>query len=165
MNKLLGLIFVILSFTWTSCDDENTALTRNRYFDNAQLNDDMQSVVIGNNLVFHHYYQAADQENIADDEFEENIFFEIPSPSNAFELKDSDLSHLKFSYQYVCFCMHIDSVMITNGTISGKKDGNQWQVDVDVTLRPYYQYDADSTVLGDPFPKSFSGKFSAGSLK
>jgi hypothetical protein len=163
MKNSFIVCMVILSFSLSSCDETNGSITKNIYFENSQLNSALPLVRDGENLVFHHFYQADDEENIADDEYSENIYFELASGVTSFEIKDAGLEDLKFAYYPLCFCAPVDSTVLTGGTITGEKNGNNWKINVAVTLLPFYQYDADSSFAGDPIIKSFAGTFSASS--
>lgn len=110
----------------------------------------------GSNLVFCYRYEKADQPNLADDEYKEELFFEIPSGLDSFELQDEKLERANATFGRLCFCADGGYHKITKGKISGKKIRNgSWEISCNLeinTTRAGHQ-------IGN-YPKIFVATFS-----
>ena len=92
-------------------------------------------VVSGDNIVFKYERTSEDDLGFADDEFFEELLFEIaPIQSDSFRLQDSLFSKHRLVYRNICFgtCTG-DYVTIEGGEISGSRvDSFQWNITIDV---------------------------------
>jgi len=138
-NTLFVLVF---SFILLSCNSNTNESSKEYSFtENSQLTLDAQEphpfikIVSGENLVFKYYFQKEDNENIADDEYSEAIFFEIDTDLEHFSYTDQDLTSINTYFNKYCFCIREGSTPITKGTIVGNKiDNSTWDIDLDITF-------------------------------
>ncbi len=94
-------------------------------------------LINGTKLVFHYQYVANDKDFIADDEYTENLYFEIDPDSSRFHYTDQDLAEIQASLVPWCFCPLLVSEIRT-GTISGERiNAKTWQVEIDVQVDRY----------------------------
>lgn len=86
----------------------------------------------GDMRVFHYQYIANDQANIADDEYSENIYFEIDPSLENFSFQDAQLADVNLIVQPVCFCLPVIYQPL-KGSLSGeRKSDDTWKVNLDV---------------------------------
>lgn len=145
ISKLL-LTLMILSFSIScSSDDDDAVNPKNldsyHYYQNSKLeliqqeeNNLDATIIEGEKLVFQYYFSTEGEPEIADDELEEFVLFEIDPASTDFELNsDSFSSHHAVIGQF-CFCGKTGYFEISSGTIKGEKiSDDTWLVHFDVT--------------------------------
>lgn len=130
------------------------------YVSNARISEDYPYIVSGDSTVFNRFYQAEEEENIADDEYSEDFFFQVPDNLNQFSYQDEELRALKMTLKQYCFCLATEGTIVERGSISGLRFGDRWEVTVDVDLKYIYRFDEDSTYVSqETINKSFSGSF------
>ncbi|MEL6652924.1 MAG: hypothetical protein AAFQ87_19150 [Bacteroidota bacterium] len=110
---LLGVLLL------ASCRPEGVEPTKCRggdctytFADGQQINiiedsieqDTFVQIDVGDKRVFHYDYIADDDPRIADDEYSENIYFEIDPEVNSFSFTDADLAKANLVIQPICFC-------------------------------------------------------------
>ncbi|MFI1770758.1 hypothetical protein [Thalassobellus citreus] len=143
MKKYLLLLFVTVFFSCS--DDLNKEVYRYEFYENSDLSvvevewTYLKSGVIsdGNKVVFEYTYVAADDEQIADDEYSESIFFEIDSSLDSFYFEGDDMLNAKTTLSKYCFCHFQDEEknVVSVGFISGEKiSDNRWNINFDVTF-------------------------------
>lgn len=94
-------------------------------------------IVSGAKRVFHYQYTANDQAMIADDEYTENIYFEIDPSLDSFSYTDSKIADANLIVQPVCFCVPVIYQPII-GSLSGeRKSDGHWEITVDVEYESY----------------------------
>ncbi len=133
-------IILLLILTFIGCSNKNNpSLTNLKVYNNATISEDYPFITDGNSLVFHYYFEAEDEENIADDEFAEDFFIEITTSGNAFTLNSDDLKELSHLYRQYCFCGSINYSSITAGLLEGVKKSNEdWSIFGQITLELGY---------------------------
>jgi len=144
MNKLM---FFLLCFVMIACDKDNVDDTYTyEYMENSELtistlqNSYMKYATVseGDKAVFKYHFIAADEEEIADDEYSEYIYFEIDSDLENFLIEDESLSLANTVLTKVCFCGFLyesEKDVSPSGSISGEKiSDNTWKVVFDVTF-------------------------------
>lgn len=145
INKLCVLLVCIIMF---SCSNDGVSGEKYEYhfFSDSELtinafeNSYMKYGVVseGDKIVFKYYYKAKDEEQIADDEYSEFIYFEIDSSLNNFEITDEALTTAKVVLTKSCFCFFQDAPeknVAPTGIISGEKlSDNQWKITLNVTF-------------------------------
>ncbi len=92
----------------------------------------------GKKMVFMYSFRAKEYEMIADDEYFESIIFEMAPPKgNSFVIKSKQFEAAKVIYNRGCFCADAGLRQIYDGTITGKKTGNNtWIVTIDIMIEP-----------------------------
>ncbi|RMG72183.1 MAG: hypothetical protein D6722_05845 [Bacteroidetes bacterium] len=91
----------------------------------------------GDKLVFTYQYAANDRPNIADDEYTEFIYFEIPADVSSFDYADASLASIKTVLYSICFCP-LRVVRPEVGRIQGResRDGS-WEVEITLEFDRY----------------------------
>ncbi|MDP5169830.1 MAG: hypothetical protein NWR72_06270 [Bacteroidia bacterium] len=107
-------------------------------------------IINGDKLVFQYQYLKNEKANIADDEYTENIYFEIDPSVDAFSYSGKEeLESINLIMQAICFCPVIIATP-QSGSISGKKiNDNTWEIDLNVT------FDWDGSVVESEFSARF----------
>ncbi|MEM6347498.1 MAG: hypothetical protein AAF927_26665 [Bacteroidota bacterium] len=91
----------------------------------------------GDKIVFKYQYVADEEPNIADDEYLENIYFEIEPNAETFSFTDEQLADAKLVIQPVCFCPPV-VIEPRSGILSGTRlDESTWEVTLDATYQLY----------------------------
>lgn len=139
MKSIKKLTFYLLVFSLISlgCSDNQTEFTTFKYFESSTIetqNDPnffLATIENGNNLVFEYEYVLEADPDIADSGFSETILFEIDPTLNEFTYSNQELVDSNTYYRQLCFCPTDDSILITNGTISGRKlTERTWEIDI-----------------------------------
>ncbi|UZO80383.1 hypothetical protein NBT05_15675 [Aquimarina sp. ERC-38] len=146
MKNILIFLNVILLFLIFGCkgdDDQNqvdtkeyTIRTDSQIKIPSQNSDSfIATIESGNKLVFEYTFDSPSDPQIADSGFSEEIIFEIESDMEEFSLNNESLEDINAFYRATCFCSNIQSVRITEGTISGKKlNATSWEIQIDVKI-------------------------------
>jgi hypothetical protein len=88
----------------------------------------------GKNLVFHYRYQADDDPLISDDEYVEEIWFEIESDETEFLYQNKALKDLNALYSFSCFCIDTGPRRVVEGSIQGKqRSSDSWEISLQLT--------------------------------
>ncbi|MFN2457009.1 MAG: hypothetical protein ABR502_02300 [Chitinophagaceae bacterium] len=84
----------------------------------------------GNNLVFKYIHHFRDCPQIADDEGNITIVFEVPPATNHFRIEDSiELRKAKTIIAYNCFCGYRGPSIVKKGWIEGHiVNTNKWRI-------------------------------------
>ncbi|MFK7921992.1 MAG: hypothetical protein AB8H47_08545 [Bacteroidia bacterium] len=94
-------------------------------------------IVNGDKLVFKYLYTADDEDYIADDEYTENIYFEIDPEVESFSFRDEEMADIQLTIQPICFCVPL-IYEPRIGSLSGKRLNNTtWEVSLDVSYEQY----------------------------
>ncbi len=166
MKNLIPVLLFTVIF-WSCEDDTNPSQLDLKFFEGASLGQVNPFVSEGDHIVFERFYVAEESEMIADDEFQDAVYLEIPIDENAdkFNYKDDDLVALPFVYRYSCFCVPVDYQVMKSGEIDGKKKNNgKWEVEAEITFEYGYIQDNDSIPLEKNKTMTFSGNFSSADL-
>ncbi|MEL6694704.1 MAG: hypothetical protein AAFV78_13670 [Bacteroidota bacterium] len=98
---------------------------------------DMESFVrvnVGDKRVFEFDFTGNQDDLIADDEYGESIWFEVPMDLESFEYKDEELKDIQLTFRPSCFCL-IETVSVDQGKVKGKKLGDKrWEIEIDITF-------------------------------
>ena len=90
----------------------------------------------GDATVFHYTYTLNDNPQVADDEYKEEIWLEIPGDPDSFTYENDEIPDLHFFFRQSCFCPGTDWVAITGGKISGKLlDDGAWGLTLEITFQ------------------------------
>ncbi|MBD0824838.1 hypothetical protein [Aestuariibaculum marinum] len=153
MKRYIYLLF-ILTNCFLSCnndDDENdchpeTILSNWNTqkeivieFD-TEFNRNNYNIVDGNKLLFEYNHIGAQCDHIIDDEWQENLVFQIENTSVAFEYIDNDLLLTNCYYQQLGAWVNHNQYQVKNGTIKGEKlSENEWKIIVNVETTPLFE--------------------------
>lgn len=146
MIKKIGVL--VVCFVMFACGDDGVSGEKYEYhfFSESELtvNTVQESymkygvVSQGNNLVFKYHYKAKDDEQIADDEYSEFIYFEVDANLNSFELTNEALTDAKVILTKSCFCFFGDTPeknVEPTGIITGEKiSDSKWKITLNVTF-------------------------------
>lgn len=131
------IIVLILCLSLLGCSQNQTDLYFYKYFKNSTIdlpttdNSYTASIISGDKLVFEYTYDLEADPEIPDSQFKETIIFEIDPTLNEFAYSNQELVDSNTYYRQLCFCPTDDSILITNGTISGRKLSERtWEVDI-----------------------------------
>ncbi|MFI1743544.1 hypothetical protein [Thalassobellus sediminis] len=145
MKKYLLLLFLFMVL-FSCTDNLNKEVYRYEFYENSDLSVSQVEgsylkygiISEGDKVVFKYNYVAEDEEQIADDEYSESIFFYIDSNIDSFNFVGEDLLNSKTTLTKYCFCYFPSSnekSVDPTGAISGKKiDNNRWSIDFDITF-------------------------------
>jgi len=93
----------------------------------------------GENLVFHFQYIKRDHPDIMDDEYNENIYFEVNPTGNSFIISGEDLKKTGALFGRGCFCMDAGYHRIGQGCIYGYKINDRtWNISMNLTATSEY---------------------------
>lgn len=162
------LLTLALGMFLESCrkdDDRHKEVIRRQIYTNTKIvgNADSSglsyqySLAAGDKLVFDRYYRKADQENVADDEYEEKFAFQVDPSVTEFSFKDATLKNANPVFAYMCYCVKRDGLQNILGSIEGKKNGNAWDVVVD--LKYVFKVNTSSGVKYDTVKVAFTESY------
>lgn len=110
-------------------------------------------VIKGENLVFEYYYEKKDKEMIADDEFTESLYFEIPTDLDSFLIDTEHLEEANAVYGIFCFCINAGFHRMPSGCIKGEKiSESEWLIEL--ILQKEFEYHSFNKMLSEVFAKS-----------
>lgn len=159
----LSLIF--FSLLCFACEREyiNPAQESFEFYDGAQVAESFPYADEGDKIVFHHYYVAEDEEDIADDEYAEEVFFEVDTQED-FHLEDQDLKNLNFIFKQYCYCPTFDHIQIMDGYLKGNRKGNdRFLLEANIEMIGYYLFEGD-TLESQVLHSAFTGLFKRATL-
>lgn len=109
----------------------------------------------GDYYVFEFSYKRAQNTRIADDEYAETIYFQVPVDSRNFSVEGDSIHSLKPVWNWECFC-NKENYKFVDGYIRGNKTGdNTWHI-------AFYlknQYQGDAKRSNDTKTRKVEGKF------
>lgn len=165
-KALLPLLFVggsILLFT--SCDGEriNPAEESFEFYENANLVEEFPYAELGEKLVFRHYYLAANKENVANDEYAEEVYFAVNAAED-FYLEGPELQEIEFVFKQYCDCSTYDKIQIVDGYLKGDKKGSdRYLLEANVELRGYFMHEGE-ILESQILHSAFTGLFKKNSI-
>lgn len=152
-------IIIILLLTVYSCDNKsNEASYSYQFFEassltvNTREDSYMKYGVIeqGNSIVFKYTFHAEDEEDIADDEYSEYIYFEIDPKLTEFEIGAESLIETKTTLTKGCFCFFgnaSEKDVPPIGTIRGNRlSDTKWNIELNVLF-----YGEDERIINEIF--------------
>lgn len=164
MKTNISLIYVfVIGGILLSCenaDDTNKEIIESNFYKNARISDVYPYIETGDMVVFNRYYMKEDLKEVADDEYSEDLYFEVAADIDSFNYHDSELLDLNINWNRYCFCAFADTLILKNGNITGSKNNNIWEISVDLVFQEGFQYSEDSLVMGELYSQVFNGKFS-----
>lgn len=139
MKKIFALAFALVSLSCSTEGPTGTPESEEFFFQENKIitvstSDDLLFAFTadGDKIVFTYFFDAAQEDDIADDEFSEFIIFEIDPVLESFNYTATDFDIISPYYRVSCFCSS-DSTLITSGSISGTKiNDTLWEVTIDV---------------------------------
>jgi hypothetical protein len=148
MRKSILFFFIIwcnIGYTLLAQTNEsviNPASTSATWFQHRELklldkskNLQYYQITKGQNWVFQYTYKAADIAEIADDEFSESIFIEIPQNKDKHFSKKLGLKKQKAIFLKSCYCLDAGPVQIKKGSIKAKKINDKtWHVIIKIKV-------------------------------
>ncbi len=159
INKSLKILAFLLLCSCGDDESEHGDLELS-FYERAGIADDYPYVEEGTNVVFHRFFRADDEPDIADDEYAEDFMIEIDGSQEFFEVAGDELADLKVLLNQYCFCAPTELLLLTGGFIRGEKRGEVWDLDVDVNFRQgYINPETNDTIFFDTENKTFSGAF------
>ncbi|MEM6347499.1 MAG: hypothetical protein AAF927_26670 [Bacteroidota bacterium] len=93
------------------------------------------NIIEGNNLVFLYRYIADSGSNANENDYDEDIFFEIDPTLNSFSFTDEQLAETKISIKPWCLC---GSIVIEpdQGSLRGERlNDNTWEISFEATYQ------------------------------
>jgi len=151
MKKLISaslvLFTIVCLYACQKTNDRNPAEFSFEVFENSAITVTTDSsgnqvfpianIASGDNYVFKYTHIAEDIIDIADDEFSEEIIFEV-SPS-MIELFTFEADMLQTSantyYSKFCFCPFVGDQAINEGKIKGRRTGdNTWEIELNISF-------------------------------
>ncbi|MFT6866740.1 MAG: hypothetical protein ACJA08_001575 [Cyclobacteriaceae bacterium] len=103
MKKLIYLItfcaFSILISSFKNADDATIGTIKLDFYNNAQISNFFPDIQDGDNIVFNRYYLKDDVKDVADDEYAENFYFEVPSGLESFDFHGDNLLGLNIHFK------------------------------------------------------------------
>lgn len=146
MKKVIAAVFILSLVSCT--DDGNSKLTELKVYSGAVVSSDFPfvnnnpSAASERTFVFHYFYQEADEEYIADDEFAEDFLIGVNMTGDEFSLATADLQELSHIYRQHCFCGLVDDTRMTAGSLEGREKSNgDWQVSGQITVELGFVYE------------------------
>ncbi len=153
-----SFLFLLSSGCGFDDDTVNPAEEVLDFYTNAQVSSQYPFAASGDKVVFHRNYVRPDNANIADDEYSDDLFFEVSNPGDSFEFSGEELTTLKPIFLYYCYCAYTEKAALIGGSISGtKKSATEYEVDVDLTFEYYYVNAAGDTLSTDTRNINYSG--------
>lgn len=146
--KNLVLLFIPVAVL-ASCDGTNPSELETSYYQNAKITAEYPYLSEGDSVVLHRFYQAEDEEQIADDEYSEDLYVQIAADISSFDYDLEDLQSLKMSFYPHCFCPSPLGQVLTAGELKGEKKNDTWKVTGFVKVKSILQYDYDSSYVSD----------------
>ncbi|NLP58762.1 hypothetical protein [Lutibacter sp. B1] len=90
----------------------------------------------GNKIVFKYKYEEEDNPMIEDDEFSEEIIFEIDPTINSFVINNNDFKKSNALYSLQCNCDSSGNFSVTKGEIKGEKlNEDKWKIDINIVIQ------------------------------
>lgn len=144
MKKYLLLFLCSFVLSCSTNDDED--IYKYEFYENSELSitqiDESYmkygTISTGDKLVFKYSFIRDDEEQIADDEYAEFIYFEVDSNLESFLMEDYELETAKTILTKSCFCFFPDDEeknVLPVGSISGEKIADDtWKITFDVTF-------------------------------
>ncbi len=161
MLKMIKCFFLLLlGVIFLACDGErvNPAQESFEFYEKAKIVDDFPYAGDGDKVVFHHYYVAEDEESVADDEYAEEVFFEVSNQED-FYLEDEALKQVDFIFKQYCYCPTFDKLEITDGYLKGERKGNdRFLLEANIKMKGYYLFEGD-TLETQILHSAFTGLF------
>ncbi len=160
-STIFSILLCMLVFSCSKSDDEDQDTTKSySYTENARLKipdaeTDFFVVTVdqGTNLVFNYQLVKEADPNLADSGYSESILFEVDAAVNEFSYSDEDLQQLNMYYRQICFCVNVESMVVTSGTIQGKRiNQDTWQIKLAIAV--------DYGFASGPVRKEVEGRFS-----
>lgn len=139
--KVLSLLILLSVFSCGNDDDTIPSRKEFTFEQNAQIvlqefdESSIAQTTEGENLVFRYRFIGENDPDIADEEFSEDIIFEIDPSLNNFSYANDELAGINTHFTLYCFCGNIGSILITEGLIQGEKNNDSsWSISLDVTF-------------------------------
>ncbi|WP_026914715.1 hypothetical protein [Christiangramia portivictoriae] len=93
------------------------------------------SITEGDMLVFEYIFETEGREEVADDEFAQRLYFEIPAGTQEFELDSESFATASAYLGRSCFCGITGNYPVNAGSISGRKiSSNTFAVTIDIQV-------------------------------
>jgi len=148
---LFFTVFAVLCFACNSSDDGVTPeLSTYEFYTDSNMvftnNQGFETVSIepGTNSVFKYSFTAEEDENIADDEYTETLYFEVDGSLDNFSYSNGELRGLNLAIRRLCFCPNVDFIFPQVGTVTGSKQSNgNWDISISIS----FQWDAQSETV------------------
>ncbi|XOV94359.1 MAG: hypothetical protein ACFHWX_06565 [Bacteroidota bacterium] len=153
LSVIIGIIFFGCEGERVNPEQESFA-----FYDDAQIVEEFPFTQDGEKVVFHHYHMAADKENVADDEYSEDVFFEV-NASDEFYLEGDELKNINIVFKQHCKCQTYNHVSVADGYLKGDKKGtDRYLLEANVKLMGYYIMEGD-TLESQVLHTAFTGLF------
>ncbi len=164
--KIRPLFFALFAILLTACnssdDSINPELRTYEFFEDSKMIFNMSqgtetlTIEPGAKTVFKYFFRAEENEDIADDGYSENVYFEVDSSLDSFSYSNDDFRDINLVIKRSCFCANVGYVFIGNGSLTGTKlsDGN-WSISTSFT----FQWEGET----DTISRTINGTFVLGS--
>lgn len=127
MNNIRHILIFFTLLVSMSANAQRKGITTCTYYPNSTLDVQQQNnrvtsvnITKGKNLVLVYEFRAYDNPNIADDEYKEKIYIEIPDNPRKFHVKSEQVN---VYFMKGCYCTDRGyHKALTGGTISGRKN-------------------------------------------
>ncbi len=115
----------------------------NQYLDEATIEP-------GSKQVFKFRAETEGSAIIADDEFTDFLFFEIPGDQESFSASDDELEGMNLRYQVLCYCSDVHLKKPASGCMQGQKiDETHWRVQANLVIE--YEFGTQEVKLDAVF--------------
>ncbi len=106
------------------------------------------NIINGNKILFKYNLNGAQCDNIIDDEWGENLIFQIENNNTDFEFIDNEiLSTNCFYQQYGAWVAH-NKYEVKNGIIKGEKiSKTEWEITVNIETTPIFENEPSKNII------------------
>ena len=144
--KKLYILFLLFSFLSCSSDDDNgnedcnPEMNIGFFLENSSIaiseSDPVHyTIEDGEDIVFIYSFIGAQCDHIADDEYGENVIFQIDPEIEEFSYEDEELSEIKAHFKSVGAWVSRPAISIEDGVISGERlNSTLYHVNIDVSV-------------------------------
>lgn len=161
--KFVELLAFVLVLGIVSCGETNPEIKTRKVYQDTDLTEDYPYVVGGDKIVFHYYYQAEDEEQIADDEYAEDFYLAIREEEGQFVMNSDAFAVYDFSFVYreYCFCLPANRYALIDFDLTGEEQSNgNWKLSGEVTvLMEYLDEETEEVLYTDERKLNLSGNY------
>lgn len=165
MKATYFTLLSFIGFMLFSCEGERVTPEQESFafYNDAQIVEEFPFTQNGEKVVFHHYYMAANETNVDDDEYIEEVFFEVDA-SDEFYLENEELQNINIVFKQYCQCQTWDHVSVVQGYLKGDKKGtDRYLLEANVELMGYHILEGD-TLDSQILHSVFTGLFKRSSI-
>jgi len=88
----------------------------------------------GNNIVFNYTHTGPNCKNLADEEYVENLVFQIPAGTTNFIFQNNQITNAFCFFKKTCFCNNF-ALPVISGNIKGTKISTvKWKIEINIDV-------------------------------